>query len=67
MSLYELKTVIIAILTLIAAELLLGGDIHRTLMKKNFFIRLAFYSFIAVFILTAGVFYNAGEFIYFQF
>lgn len=66
-SLYELKTVIIAIFVLMAVEVFGGNDIHQTLMKHNSILRIAFYAFITIFILTAGVFYNAGAFIYFQF
>ncbi len=66
-GMYEIKTLVLAILTLAATEIFGGKDIHKSLKRHGFLFRLAFYSYITVFILTAGVFYNAGEFIYFQF
>ena len=67
MSLYELKVVFIAVLVLFVSEGLAGHDISGYIRKKGFVPEVLYYAFIFLFILTAGVFYNAGEFIYFQF
>ena len=67
MSLYELKVVFIAVLVLFISEGLAGHDISGFVRKKGFVAEVLYYAFIFLFILTAGVFYNAGEFIYFQF
>jgi len=67
LGLYEWRVLIYAVMFLAAAEILGGENIHETLKKHSFVLRLAFYVIIALFVLLAGVFYNAGEFIYFQF
>jgi len=67
LGLYEWRVLIFAVLFLASAEIFGGENIHETLKKHNFVIRFAFYIIIALFVLLAGVFYNAGEFIYFQF
>ncbi|MCI1930070.1 MAG: MBOAT family protein [Clostridia bacterium] len=67
LNIFELKISAFAIIVLIVAEILGGKHINETLKKWGFVPEVLFYSFILIFILTAGVFYNAGEFIYFQF
>ncbi|MCJ7855977.1 MBOAT family protein [Lachnospiraceae bacterium NSJ-143] len=67
LSLYELKILLIAVVTLFVSELLAGHDISGYMRGKGIVVEVLYYSFILIFILTAGVFYNAGEFIYFQF
>ena len=67
LGLYEWRILIFAVGFLAAAEIFGGENIHETLKKHNVVLRLAFYIIIALFVLLAGVFYNAGEFIYFQF
>ncbi len=42
-------------------------DIHVLLKRKNIFLRFGFYYVITVAVLTLGVFYSGGQFIYFQF
>jgi D-alanyl-lipoteichoic acid acyltransferase DltB (MBOAT superfamily) len=67
LNIFELKISAFAIIVLIVVEILGGKHINETLKKWGFVPEVLFYSFILIFILTAGVFYNAGEFIYFQF
>ncbi len=65
-NLYEFKILILAVLVLFVSEAL-TDNISGYMRKKGFVVEVLYYSFIAVFILTTGVFYDAGEFIYFQF
>lgn len=67
LNIFELKVSVIAIAVLMVTEILGGKHVNETLKSWGFVPEILFYSFILVFILTAGVFYNAGEFIYFQF
>jgi len=66
-NIFELKISAIAIGVLVLCELFGGKLINERLKKAGFIPEVLFYSFIALFILTTGVFYNAGQFIYFQF
>ena len=67
-SLFEASIVIISIGWLIIIEWLNEKKpIQYLLMEKPFYIRWAFYYILLIFIITWGVFYNASEFIYFQF
>jgi len=67
-SLFELLVGLGAIVFLFASELLCGEEcLHETLMKRSPDVRFAYYLFVTVLILSLGVFYNAAEFIYFQF
>ncbi len=68
LNLYELRTVVLAILTLVLAELLSRKEqVYDYFERRNILFRFLFYLVISTFILAAGVYYNAGEFIYFQF
>lgn len=42
-------------------------QIYQFIEKRNIIFRFCFYSIVTAVILTMGVYYNAGEFIYFQF
>lgn len=66
-SLYELIIMVVSIIILMVVEIIGGDDFHESFMKINGLVRTAFYSGIVSLILIWGVFYNAGEFIYFQF
>lgn len=67
-NLYEWKIILLSILILIILEIMSGKkSIFAFWETKSYILRLAFYVFISVWVLTAGVYYNAGEFIYFQF
>ena len=67
-NLFELTVVILSILFLILLEVITGKDfVIAGVEKTNCVFRLAFYVFLTVWILSTGVFYNSGEFIYFQF
>lgn len=67
-NLYELKVVVVSIIVLMSAELISGKEnIHLFLKKKMFVFRLGFYVLIATIVMTTGVYYDAGAFIYFQF
>ncbi|HIT73361.1 MAG TPA: MBOAT family protein [Candidatus Fimicola cottocaccae] len=67
LNIYELIVVSSAIIIMLFAEAVFGRDMHINILKKPAVVEVLFYSLIAVFVLTAGVYYNAGEFIYFQF
>ena len=67
-NLFELTIVLLSILILILLEIITAKDFVITGVEKtNCVLRLAFYVFLTVWILSTGVFYNSGEFIYFQF
>ena len=68
LTLYELKVVAIAVVVLLLSEGLCGGpNVSVVMRKRGIVVEVLYFAFILLFILTAGVFYNAGEFIYFQF
>jgi len=68
LNLYEMAVIAMALLFLVIAEILCGiRPVYDVVESKNVVIRLAFYIITAVFILSAGVFYESGAFIYFQF
>ena len=68
LTLYELKVVAIAVVVLLLSESLCGGpNVSVVMRKRGIVVEVLYFAFILLFILTAGVFYNAGEFIYFQF
>ena len=68
MSLFELLVGFGCILFLFISELFAGEDcLHEKLMKKPADIRFAYYLLVTILLLSLGVFYNAAEFIYFQF
>ena len=66
-NIYELIILVLAIFIMILSESIFGKDIHINIMKKSSILEVIFYSVITIFILAAGVYYNAGQFIYFQF
>lgn len=67
-QLTELIVICGAILFLMTMEVISGKrQVYEMIEKKNLLVRLAFYVFVASAVLTLGVYYNAGEFIYFQF
>jgi alginate O-acetyltransferase complex protein AlgI len=66
-GIFEWKILISAVIFLMGTEILCGEDIHKTIGRRNALLKFAFYGAAALFVLLAGVFYNAGEFIYFQF
>lgn len=67
-NLFELKVMLTAIGVLWLSEWISGQKpVFDYFEEKPYFIRLAFYTIIGLFVLTAGVYSNAGEFIYFQF
>lgn len=67
-NLYELKVVVFSIFILIISEIISGKkSVFDFWERKPYIFRLAFYVLIGAVILTTGVYYNAGEFIYFQF
>ena len=67
LSLYEMKVLLAAVIVLFLSELIAGENISGYLRKKGFVPEVIYYAILLLFIMTAGVFYNAGEFIYFQF
>lgn len=68
LNVFELGIVILMILLLIVLELISGKkQVFDFFKEKPFVINLAFMCLMSVIIITTGVFYNAGEFIYFQF
>lgn len=68
LQLTELITVVLAIVFLMLMEILSKEkQIYEMIENRYFIVRLAFYLFVATAVLTLGVYYNAGEFIYFQF
>lgn len=66
-GLYELLILAASIVLLMILEVFGGKDLHKSLMETNSLFRIFLYGFLVYIIITAGVFYNAGEFIYFQF
>lgn len=67
-NLFELKVMAMAIGVLWVSEWISGQKtVFDYFEEKPYFIRLAFYAVTGLFVLTAGVYFNAGEFIYFQF
>lgn len=68
LNLYEVLMLGLAILFLVVSEIFSGKNcVYDVVERKNMAVRLIFYIITAVFILSAGVFYEAGAFIYFQF
>ncbi len=68
LNLYEMFVVAAALLFMVITEFFSGKrPVYDVIENKNSVIRLIFYTITAVFILSAGVFYEAGAFIYFQF
>ncbi len=68
LNIFELIVTSTAIIFLMATEMLCGSKpVYDVIEKKNVVVRIIFYLITAAFILSAGVFYEAGAFIYFQF
>lgn len=68
LNLYEMAVVAAALMFMVITEILSGKRaVYDVIESKNAVIRLIFYIITATFILSAGVFYEAGAFIYFQF
>ena len=68
LNLYEIKVVFISIIILILSEILSGRKtIYEFFESKPYIFRLLYYVLIGSIVLTMGVYYEAGEFIYFQF
>lgn len=68
LNLYEMTIAATAILFLVISEAFCGNKpVYNVIESKSAALRLIFYIITAVFILSAGVFYEAGAFIYFQF
>ena len=68
LGLYEMLVLVCAILFMAVTEIFCGSrPVYDVIERKNMAVRLIFYIITAVFILSAGVFYEAGVFIYFQF
>lgn len=67
-NLVELIVIFSAIVILMTFEILSGkNQVYDYIEKKNIVFRFMFYILITTIVLTVGVYYNAGEFIYFQF
>ncbi len=68
LNLFEVLVTGPAILFLVVLEISCGRNcVYDVIERKNAAVRIAFFLITAVFILAAGVFYEAGAFIYFQF
>ena len=68
LQLAELLVAFVAILFLLVTEICCGERcVHESLMATFLPLRFAFYFIVLFFIMSMGVFYDAGEFIYFQF
>ena len=68
LNLYEMAVVAAALLFLVITEGFCGKrPVYDVIEGKNAVVRLTFYIITVIFILSAGVFYEAGAFIYFQF
>ena len=68
LNLYEMLVVIGSIFILMFSEMFCKDkSVYDVVEGRGMFLRLVFYFIVAVIILSAGVFYNAGAFIYFQF
>ena len=57
----------VAILVLFGGELIAGKNPRKRLRRLPMPVRGALYAGMLTFLLIAGVYYNAGAFIYFQF
>lgn len=67
-NLYELIVIVISIIFLMFVEIATGKyHVIDGIEKRNYVVRMAFYIFVSVWVLSTGVFSNSGEFIYFQF
>lgn len=67
-NLYELIVIVLSILFLMFAEIATGKyHVIDGIEKRNYVVRMAFYVFVSIWVLSNGVFSNSGEFIYFQF
>ena len=67
-NLVELIIVVVSILFLMFLEIATGKEyVIDGIEKRNVIVRMAFYILLSTWILCTGVFYNSGEFIYFQF
>lgn len=67
-NLFELKVILFAILFLALSEMVSGKrSVYGFFEKKPYVVRMVYYVIVGAFVLLAGVYYNAGEFIYFQF
>ncbi len=68
LGLFEVVVLAAAILFLVVSEICCGKkSVYDVIENKNMAVRLIFYIITAVFILSSGVFYEAGAFLYFQF
>ena len=68
LSLYEVKVILISLAVLVISEIVSGKQAVYDFMENRCgAIQVAYYALIAIIILTMGVFYDAGAFIYFQF
>ena len=68
LGLAELAAVLCALLILVISELCCGRrTVFEVMEKAPYAARLSYYLLIALAIMLSGVFYEAGEFIYFQF
>ena len=68
LNLFGMVMLAAAILFLVISEVLCGKRaVYTVIEEKNAALRVVFYLITAIFILSAGVFYEAGAFIYFQF
>lgn len=67
-NLYELMIIVVSIIFLMFTEIITGKyHVIDGIEKRNCVVRMAFYVFVSVWVLSTGVFSNSGEFIYFQF
>ncbi len=67
-NLVELMIVVLSIFFLMFLEIATGKEyVIDGVEKRNTVVRMIFYIFLSTWILCTGVFYNSGEFIYFQF
>ncbi len=67
LNLYEFALMAVALLVLFGGEILGGANPKERLRPLPFLLRGALYAFLLTFVLIAGVYDNAGAFIYFQF
>ncbi len=68
LNLMEIKIIVLALIFLVLSECFSGEEqVYDCIERRNIAVRFLFYIILATFIIGAGVFYNAGEFIYFQF
>ncbi len=67
-NLFEILVIGISVAFLVFSEIVTGKEsVIGWVEKRNYALRLVFYVFVSVWILSTGVFYSGGEFIYFQF